>query len=373
MDYSPTAPSVFTKNSKPSEQQLLSKMLLSHTDLDHMEEENIGSRLIHAELEKCTPDCILEPGHTQMTELYNFSRSSEHTALVKSAATETIRGDTGTKDSGGIIYIRDRIKETLELYVSSSAELLKILGKTRSIISGSVPLAILTGGTFVPHDLDIYVPASQEETMLNLLELHFGCTSEASSNGEYADQGEVSTIRWMTSTDRSCKLNIMTCRGESAITPIFHFHSTLVMNFISVHGLYCAYPKLTGRKLGIPTGSYFEKGPGSLHLDAALNKYRARGFEFIAGPTTKADRPHICYRESSCPRTIRTIYDGAGMFIGISPEVGGNVLYDNVHSTLWSLGGRSCGNHSVFHGKIAQTIKIQEASFDFTPAGTNHS
>jgi hypothetical protein len=50
--------------------------------------------------------------------------------------------------------------------------MLKDLDATRRIISGLIPLAILAGGIFVPNDLDIYVPASEEDTLMELIKLH---------------------------------------------------------------------------------------------------------------------------------------------------------------------------------------------------------
>ncbi|KAJ7205103.1 hypothetical protein C8J57DRAFT_1026882, partial [Mycena rebaudengoi] len=188
-----------------------------------------------------------------------------------------------------------------------------ILGKTRSVISGSTPVTIICGGTFVPADLDIYVPASQEETLLVLLEEHFGYRDPAHYPvADYEDNQAVESTRRLHNLHQDRTINLMTCIGESAIEPIFYFHSTLVMNFISCHGLYCAYPLLTTAHTGIPSTANGGARPSVAAVAKCLEKYALRGFRFGANVSECINDapPHICYADGSCPRTIRTLYDG---------------------------------------------------------------
>ncbi|KAJ6630437.1 hypothetical protein B0H10DRAFT_1687997, partial [Mycena sp. CBHHK59/15] len=192
-----------------------------------------------------------------------------------------------------------------------------IIHATRSVISGSLPLAVLTGGSFIPKDLDIYVPASQEETLLELIKMHFQCNTVASLHGEnYTDNNAVATIRWLSAGEGGHRINIMTCTAESAILPIFYFHSSLVMNFISSVGLYCAFPELTINKTAIPAAAFFEKDFNKNQMIGCFNKYTLRGFNFnLSANNNRSGSEHACFADSSCPRTLRTLYDGKGLFI----------------------------------------------------------
>ncbi|KAJ7502475.1 hypothetical protein B0H11DRAFT_1663994, partial [Mycena galericulata] len=191
-----------------------------------------------------------------------------------------------------------------------------ILHATRSIISGSTPLAVISGGTFVPNDLDIYVPATEEDGLLSLLGKDLGFQLEASIpwRSLYRRTTSLQSVRWLTNGG-SKKINVMTCAGDSALPAIFEFHSTVVMNFISSHGLYCAYPHLTMAEQGIPSSSYFAE-TRSQTSRRLLRKYRERGYvieEKLDDHLSAVG--HTCFVHPSCPLTIRTLYDGHGAFM----------------------------------------------------------
>ncbi|KIN98976.1 hypothetical protein M404DRAFT_92790, partial [Pisolithus tinctorius Marx 270] len=40
-------------------------------------------------------------------------------------------------------------------------------------------------------------------------------------------------------------IDIIVSKTTSALSPIFQFHSTAIMNFFSANSLFCAYPSLT--------------------------------------------------------------------------------------------------------------------------------
>ncbi len=164
----------------------------------------------------------------------------------------------------------------------------------------------------------------------------------------------------------------MTCAGDSALPAIFEFHSTVVMNFISSHGLYCAYPHLTMAEQGIPSSSYFAE-TRSQTSRRLLRKYRERGYvieEKLDDHLSAVG--HTCFVHPSCPLTIRTLYDGHGAFMTFAAPAEGTdirapIIYDNKHSAVWTLGGMACNHMALYHKRFVCSIPIRsnnEASFD---------
>ncbi|KAJ7482354.1 hypothetical protein B0H11DRAFT_1724011 [Mycena galericulata] len=243
---------------------------------------------------------------------------------------------------------------------------MRILHTTRSIVSGSTPLAIIAGGSFVPNDLDIYVPASQEQALLTLLETYFDFHLDAAipSHKLYESNNALKTVQWLTAGDKSKKINVMICEGECAILPVFSFHSTIVMNFISSYGIYCAYPELTVAKRGISTSKYLTDPPFSQERHC-FAKYRDRGYII----TQKIDdhlqnNRHTCFEHPSCPLAIRSLYDGVGAFVRFANpstihESKGDFIYDSKHSALWSLGGQTCIQTGFYHQRLANSFELK--------------
>ncbi|KAJ7195570.1 hypothetical protein C8J57DRAFT_1104634, partial [Mycena rebaudengoi] len=261
------------------------------------------------------------------------------------------------------------VDDALRLFVDRPDRLFSILAATRSVVSGSLPLAVISGGRFVPQDLDIYVPATQERALLSLLLEHFGLSEVKfySFSSRYDDCFAVKSSRWLTSGGNGRTVNVLTCVGESAILPVFCFHSSVVMNFISAEGLYCAYPKLTARRVAIPA---FVRNMTSLkarRLRECFSKYMSRGFSFCIDLDRVGRRGHVCRRDSSCPLTLRSLYDGAGLFVPRSDRTVGSggksetvaCIYDELHSVTWTLGSGSCGCSSVRHGAAASTQYVR--------------
>jgi hypothetical protein len=155
--------------------------------------------------------------------------------------------------------------------------LLKSLGLTRALISGSVPVEALTNLPFLPNDVDIYVPLTGKEAMEVVIDdMDFTC--DKASDSRYPKQLGIETIKWF--SKGPYKINLMVVKGPNPLTAIFKFHSTVVMNFISFHGLYCAYPDMTLYKLSIVNTKYLLNVHTFRRMMACLTRYRARGITF---------------------------------------------------------------------------------------------
>ncbi|KIK11917.1 hypothetical protein PISMIDRAFT_66221, partial [Pisolithus microcarpus 441] len=122
-----------------------------------------------------------------------------------------------------------------------------------AVISGSTALRLLLpemGTPWRPTDLDIYVPRSTSMQMLRHLksEGYKLVTDVPEDNHQYTNSDIASVM--VVSNGRS-KIDIIVSRTSAAISPIFQFHSTAVMNFISADTIFCCYPNLTLRLLSL--------------------------------------------------------------------------------------------------------------------------
>ena len=81
-------------------------------------------------------------------------------------------------------------------------------------------------------------------------------------------------------------VNIIISQTTSPLSPIFHFHSTDVMNFISAYGFFSAYPKITNLHFSIINPVTFKRGAPSARILACFEKYTHWGFTCyrIKGP-----------------------------------------------------------------------------------------
>ncbi|KAJ7764354.1 hypothetical protein B0H16DRAFT_1239364, partial [Mycena metata] len=153
-----------------------------------------------------------------------------------------------------------------------------MLRTTRGVVSGSVALLMVSNLTFSPGDLDIYIPASQDQTALGMAQKRLGFDLRRSSARTYDNNLEIKRVHVLVKGTK--KLNLITTKGENAISAIFQFHSTIVMNALTSGGLYCAYPSLTLRHKGVANlTSLLRDTSYSTRTRSCYDKYRSRGVE----------------------------------------------------------------------------------------------
>ncbi|KAJ7164307.1 hypothetical protein C8R46DRAFT_901721, partial [Mycena filopes] len=242
--------------------------------------------------------------------------------------------------------------------------LLALLECTRGIVSGSAVLRMVTNLDFKPGDLDIYVPDSQEETAINLCTERLGFQLTMSMDPLYDTNTSLGTVHWL--AKGTFKLNVMVVKGENAALAIFQFHSTIVMNFLTANGLYCAYPTLTLSNLAIPNRPIMRREGGfSQRCRDCFEKYRGRGVTY---QTDARDFPghafHTCFVDSECPMTLRSTRDGRGAYRELFPPSQLEVELQNEHRylTVWMLGGPHCMHGEDFQEEFSASIKLREAT-----------
>jgi hypothetical protein len=153
--------------------------------------------------------------------------------------------------------------------------------------------------------------------------------------------------------------------GENAAVAIFMFHSTLVMNFASHKGVYCAFPDLTFANTGLANPTCLQENCAAHRTRQALQKYRDRGFTITTDLCDVSDfANHECGVDRNCPATFRTLHDGRGSFFPfhsheILPAAAlDNSVYDGLHSVVWSLGGPICGRGDHYHDRMAFSVDL---------------
>ncbi|KAJ7168110.1 hypothetical protein C8R43DRAFT_876763 [Mycena crocata] len=154
---------------------------------------------------------------------------------------------------------------------------MRSLGPTRSVISGSVPVAAMGNMNFVPNDVDLYVPESQESAMTTVVH-GMDFELDRSVTVRYPARLGIRRILWF--VKGTFKMNIIVVIGENAAAAIPRFHSTVVMNFVSHFGFVCLYPNMTFECMGLINTNYLLDRAEMIRTMEHINRYRGRGFFF---------------------------------------------------------------------------------------------
>lgn len=176
--------------------------------------------------------------------------------------------------------LRRRFIDLLKPYVSDVAEASRVLRRTRSVISGSQVLQFLdpsnTPWKDTAKDLDLYTTEEGFPVLLAFYINYQSYSIHGSSHSslqkpvvEYAEpvgdgnapeyvgldsgafdglnpEGISSVTQLRKGHER---IDIIVSQDNFCSTlPIFNFHSTIVMNFLSPDAIFCAYPALTFKK-----------------------------------------------------------------------------------------------------------------------------
>ena len=136
-------------------------------------------------------------------------------------------------------------------------------------------------------------------------------------------------------------LDIVVSQKNMGLPPIFHFHSTAVMNFISANHIFCAYPALTFHGLSMVNLGPLYVGCRGRNTFNALRKYMEQGFRHIN--CAEAHQYNIL-----CKTSPRTLTDGRGMWVDIKRLPYVSVSSKDIFSCFecmdvcWILGGMVC-------------------------------
>jgi hypothetical protein len=110
-------------------------------------------------------------------------------------------------------------------------------------------------------------------------------------------------------------IGLIIVRSSNPVPHIFTFHSTLPMNFLSAHSIYCAYPELLDANVcmvnprhdWMPERRYQEEEmpamPENVHRFRIFLKYMWRGFKVKDWAKACKDGSYQCRMDPSCIQT----------------------------------------------------------------------
>lgn len=221
----------------------------------------------------------------------------------------------------------------------------RVMRTTNSVISGSAALLMLSPGAFVPHDLDLYVPRDKAERTIALIEeiSDYRLILIKPTKGEYNIKN-IHRVFYLHSRKYNRQINIIVSQTNNALNPIFSFDGTHPMNFMSAHGITCAYPSLTLNNCSLLNWE------GLLPADSMVwwrEKWLARGYMIRRTLRWWAEyNEHSCRIDGSCPLTVRSIYDAHTMFLDFPraqrsqlPRVSNRIIYSRGANMVWGLKG----------------------------------
>ncbi|KAJ7081089.1 hypothetical protein C8R43DRAFT_909870, partial [Mycena crocata] len=231
-----------------------------------------------------------------------------------------------------------------------------------SVISGSVPVAVMKDLSFLPTDVDIYVPESQEATMHDVVLNRLGFSRSRDAIVRYPEYMGIRKIQWF--TKGASKINLMIVAGENPLLSIIKFHSTIVMNIVTFRGFLILFPDMSADGLSLANSQQLLDYRHFKRTMECINRYRERGIVFATNVGTHrlkiSDfakfKNHKCGVDPNCPQTLRTLHDGHGRFYALKSHkpdlsIEGSTYdpYDGKQSVAWSIGGPACAVGSLFH------------------------
>ncbi|KAJ7758617.1 hypothetical protein B0H16DRAFT_1820572 [Mycena metata] len=243
-----------------------------------------------------------------------------------------------------------RVREILANFDINPQHLLDLLRTTRGIVSGSAALLMVTDMDFKPGDLDIYIPASQDQTALLLVQRRLGYQLKKSSARSYENNADIKRVHLLTKGRN--KIHVVTTKGENAAATIFRFHSTIVMNLLTAWGIYCAYPSLTLKRKGVANlPTLLNDLSLSIRSRTCYEKYRSRGVTLENDVRKFPEHAaHICHASAECPHTVRSTSDGKGLYVELFNQPPHEVQRQEMgeYTTVWMLGGPMCSSGNTF-------------------------
>lgn len=239
-------------------------------------------------------------------------------------------------------HAQHRTTKLFRFFEIDPISMLDVLNLTGSVVSGSAALVVVNPWSFTPNDMDIYAPPTRSALLIELMATRFGYIVDAIAVG-YPQFSGISAIHTLKKGVHS--VQVMVTSSENPLTAVFHFHSTTVMNFISAHGIYCAYPILTSQRRGLKNRyELAHNGQSEEAVRLCLDKYAQRGYEIADDLSGWPEFDgHACTSNGSCPAVKRCVDDRYAyfhLFGKVLPENRPNrVFISGIDRPVWSLVG----------------------------------
>ncbi|KAG1792674.1 uncharacterized protein HD556DRAFT_1444348 [Suillus plorans] len=237
-------------------------------------------------------------------------------------------------------YINGRKLVIFARFVSDTEHFITLLRRTDAVVSGSCALNIVQAkeGATEINDLDIYTTLQKFED----LEL------PSPPPGPYNTSGIAKLFRFQKGKQN---VDIIVTNLASAVAPVFQFHSTIVMNFISADVIFCAYPAWTLDMLGLIHPRTYKQNGTNYATIQGLAKYMQRGFTLYSDIGELSPHDNRCVKTYYCPHVSRSTNDKGKLaweFKRTERDTAkGKVRYTDTNAVIWCLGGDQCNNERI--------------------------
>ena len=249
-----------------------------------------------------------------------------------------------------------RVETAIRTFTPDYTTFMQMLIVHHVVISGSVALWVfLPSSEWKPNDMDLYVPCRRVHGVLRCLRslgyIPVKRPDAIVRETRYSSRSAIASVTKVTNGDIS--IDVIESKSPSPFVPIFKFHITAVMNFISADGFFAAYPTLTTKRRAIFNSLRLPNGVPSTKTLLCYKKYRERGYELAFTSVRWSDDEHhlhVCQRSSECPQTIRSTFDPGCLFTSLRIVDKDNIVEDVVtprcfedrRAVVWHVGGESC-------------------------------
>lgn len=265
--------------------------------------------------------------------------------MVLQGTSQTMRGHIQ-------VHLHHRLLAVLTPFGIPIKDLFRILHRSNTVISGSLALHYMlpaSARTWTPSDMDLYTNSDGFSKIKALLIMNGYDLVEEFTGAQrprpYGAPPVTYEIGWgikhiVKMRKGGHSVDIIISRTASPLLPIFYFHSTAVMNFISSFGFFSAYPKLTSALISIVNPVTFPGRNPTPRIHTCLNKYTDRGFTclHIQGPGCG----FVGCLRPACPEPLRSTRDRHCLFMPFGSDVNTPRVYKRHHNILWCLGAQSC-------------------------------
>ncbi|KAI6011234.1 hypothetical protein BKA83DRAFT_4132226 [Pisolithus microcarpus] len=257
-------------------------------------------------------------------------------------------------------YVKGRITRVGAQYFSCGNDLFDMLHSCDAVISGSTALHVLLpecGTLWTPTDLDIYVLHREAERLLDhLTDQGYAIIAELPVKKVGYTYSHVSRLVVLTNGKNS--VDVVVSKTSTTLSPIFQFHSTAVMNFISADTIFSGYPTLTLWHLSVVNAGPLYYHPQRHAMICAICKYIKWGIRYIC-----CEQQHGL--TNTCKVTMRTVTDHATMWFNFQARSHTSHSFQEVFRGFgvldlqWMLGGMLCSLECAFARPRVDVVEDQ--------------
>lgn len=246
-----------------------------------------------------------------------------------------------------------RLLQLLKVFYPSPRKLLRALDEHRSVIGHFFALNVILG-TDISCNLRIYCPKERASDLQKVLEKaayvltsqHVYTLKEQADSIVFAGNGLHST-KTLQRKSNGAVIEIYISVNSIATYPVFSASATALMNYITGHSIYCAYPSATDSRyllINALWSAHPEDCPilNKIHEQevAVLERY---GFRRRWSSIQWEFPTHVCYYTPDCPHTDRTDRDKFGRYERLQDSP--IARYERPHEVQWVLGGVACSRY----------------------------